>query len=262
MRVLTIDTATSAAAIGIVVDEVAVDAAPIRAAAAAQHVLSVVDALLASEGLGIADIDKIVVGRGPGSFTGQRIGLATAIGLAAPHDTELVGVGTATVLRAAAGPAAVAVIDARRGEVFAEGPGIELAAWSADALAARLTPGTTVVGDGAVRYRDAFSHCAVPADDSPLHVPSAAACAAGMVPAFIFISLAWVAAPECFMRSPPPKVEMATVNPIHKMNCVRPTNPTPKIFPIMSWKGFTDEMTTSTIRLTFSSITPRITCTP
>ena len=178
MRVLTIDTATSAAAIGIVVDEVAVDAAPIRAAAAAQHVLSVVDALLASEGLGIADIDKIVVGRGPGSFTGQRIGLATAIGLAAPHDTELVGVGTATVLRAAAGPAAVAVIDARRGEVFAEGPGIELAAWSADALAARLTPGTTVVGDGAVRYRDAFSHCAVPADDSPLHVPSAAACAA------------------------------------------------------------------------------------
>ena len=178
MRVLTIDTATSAAAIGIVVDEVAVDAAPVRETAAAQHVLAVVDALLTSNGLGIADIDTIIVGRGPGSFTGQRIGLATAIGLASPHDTALVGVGTATVLRAAAGPSTVAVIDARRGEVFAEGPGFELAAWSADALAAQLAPGTMVVGDGAVRYREEFSHCEVPADDSPLHVPSAAACAA------------------------------------------------------------------------------------
>jgi tRNA threonylcarbamoyladenosine biosynthesis protein TsaB len=177
VRVLTIDTATSAAAIGFVCDGVATDAAPIRDAAAAQHVLSAIDALLAAQGLVIADVDRIVVGRGPGSFTGQRIGLATAAGLAAPCATELVGVTTTSTLRHAAGPGAVAVIDARRGEVFAEGPGIELAACSAEELAARLPPGTLVVGDGAVRYRETFAACHVPPDESPLHVPSAAAAA-------------------------------------------------------------------------------------
>lgn len=177
MRVLTIDTATSAAAIGIVIDGIAFDAAPIREVAAAQHVLSAVDATLGAHDLGIEQIDRIVVGRGPGSFTGQRIGLATAVGLAAPHATALVGVTTTAALRHAAGPASVAVIDARRGEIFTEGPGIELAACTAAALAPTLPAGTLVVGDGAVRYRDAFAHCDVPADDSPLHVPSAAACA-------------------------------------------------------------------------------------
>lgn len=177
MRVLTIDTATSAAAIGIVVDGFATDAAPVREAAAAQHVLSVVDATLREVGTTIDQVDRIVVGRGPGSFTGQRIGLATAIGLASPQDTELVGVTTTAVLRHAAGAESVAVIDARRGEVFAEGPGIALAAYTAEELAARLAPGALVVGDGAVRYRAAFTHCEVPADDSPLHVPSASAAA-------------------------------------------------------------------------------------
>jgi tRNA threonylcarbamoyladenosine biosynthesis protein TsaB len=178
VRVLTIDTATSTAAIGIVIDGVAIDATPIRETAAAQHVLTAVARTLDEAGLTIGQIDRIVVGRGPGSFTGQRIGLATAIGLAAPHATDLVGVTTTAVLREAAGAHAVAVIDARRGEVFAEGPGIELGACSADELAARLSPGTLLVGDGATRYREAFAACDVPPDDSGLHVPAAAAAAA------------------------------------------------------------------------------------
>lgn len=175
---LTIDTATSAAAIGVVIDGVAIDAAPIRESAAAQHVLMAVAGTLADAGLAIEQIDRIVVGRGPGSFTGQRIGLATAVGLAAPHATDLVGVTTTAVLREAAGPQAVAVIDARRGEVFAEGPGLELAACTAEQLATHLAPGTLLVGDGATRYRETFAACDVPPDDSALHVPSAAAAAA------------------------------------------------------------------------------------
>ena len=154
MRVLTIDTATTTAAIGLVVDGVAIDAPPIRAAAAAQHVLATVDATLSEHGITIDQIDQIIVGRGPGSFTGQRIGLATAVGLAAPHATDLVGVTTTTVLREAAGANAVAVIDARRGEVFAEGPDLALAACTAEELAARLAPGTLVVGDGARLQRE------------------------------------------------------------------------------------------------------------
>lgn len=175
MRVLTLDTATSAAAIGLVIDGVAVDAEPIRDAAAAQHVLTAIHATLQRAEIAIDEIDRIIVGRGPGSFTGQRIGLATAAGLAAPTAVDLIGVTTTAVLRQAAGAEAVAVIDARRGEVFAEGPGIPLTACTAEDLAARLAPGTRVIGDGAVRYREAFDRCDVPADDSPLHVPSAAA---------------------------------------------------------------------------------------
>ena len=178
MRVLTIDTATSVAAIGLVIDGNASEAPPVRSATAAQHVLASLDAILAANHLTIGDVDRIVVGRGPGSFTGQRIGLATAIGLAAPHATQLAGATTTAALRHAAGPDAVAMVDARRGEVFAEGPGIELSAYRPEDLVARLDAGTLLVGDGAVRYRDTFEHCTVPADDSALHVPAAAAMAA------------------------------------------------------------------------------------
>jgi tRNA threonylcarbamoyladenosine biosynthesis protein TsaB len=178
VRVLTIDTATSVAAIGLVMDGVAYDAPPVRSATAAQHVLALLDAALVAHHVTIADIDRIVVGRGPGSFTGQRIGLATAIGLAAPHATQLAGVATSTALRHAAGPDAVAIIDARRGEVFVEGPDIELGAYAPTDLAARLGADTLLVGDGAVRYRSTFEHCTVPADDSALHVPAASALAA------------------------------------------------------------------------------------
>ena len=178
MRVLTIDTATSVAAIGLVIDGDAFDAPPIRSATAAQHVLASVDAALAANNLTIGDVDRIVVGRGPGSFTGQRIGLATAIGLATPHATQLAGATTTAALRHAAGPDAVAMVDARRGEVFAEGPGMELSAYRPEDLVARLEAGLLLVGDGAVRYRAMFQHCTVPADDSALHVPAASALAA------------------------------------------------------------------------------------
>src|SRR4029078_7919398 len=67
----------------------------------------------------------------------------------------------------------VACVDARRGEVFCAGPGIEPQAIDPEALAALLPAGATVAGDGAVRYRDALSAAHVPPDDSPLHVPHA-----------------------------------------------------------------------------------------
>ena len=53
-------------------------------------------------------------------------------------------------------------------------------------------------------------------------------------------------------------IEMA----IHSRNCVSPTMAMPIILPIISWNGFTDDTITSTIRLVFSSTTPRITCDP
>jgi tRNA threonylcarbamoyladenosine biosynthesis protein TsaB len=74
------------------------------------------------------------------------------------------------------GGAVVAVIDARRGEVFAASPGaFEPVALAPAALAERLAPGTLAVGDGAVRFREELERAGavVPVDGSPLHRVSA-----------------------------------------------------------------------------------------
>jgi tRNA threonylcarbamoyladenosine biosynthesis protein TsaB len=126
-------------------------------------------------------VERIAVGLGPGGFTGLRIGIATARALAQARDLPLVGVSSLAALAAAVrGPdpltAVVAVIDARRGEVFAASPGaFEPVALSPAALAERIVPGSLAVGDGAVRFRGQLERAGatVPADDSPLHRVSA-----------------------------------------------------------------------------------------
>ncbi len=142
-------------------------------------------------------IDRIAVGVGPGGFTGLRIGIATARALAQARDLPLVGVSSLAALAAGVRPLesrplkgsvplsggdaggqtpVVAVIDARRGEVFAASPGVfEPVALAPEALAARIEPGSLAVGDGAVRFRAELERAGatVPADDSPLHRVSA-----------------------------------------------------------------------------------------
>jgi tRNA threonylcarbamoyladenosine biosynthesis protein TsaB len=123
-----------------------------------------------------AAIERIAVGVGPGGFTGLRIGIATARALAQARDLPLVGVSSLAALAAPHEPPVVAVIDARRGEVFAASPGrFEPVALAPAALAARIEPGSLAVGDGAVRFREELERAGavVPADGSPLHRVSA-----------------------------------------------------------------------------------------
>jgi tRNA threonylcarbamoyladenosine biosynthesis protein TsaB len=126
-------------------------------AARAGDLLVAVDELVDDPG----QIEGIVVGRGPGSFTSIRIGLAIARSLALTLDIPVAG--ASTLEGYASG---LAVIDARRGEVFAPGPVVcrpeELE-----------VDGATLVGDGALRYRAVFeaSGALVPADDDPVHLP-------------------------------------------------------------------------------------------
>jgi tRNA threonylcarbamoyladenosine biosynthesis protein TsaB len=129
----------------------------------ARLVLRAADALMRAAGIGPGDLDGVVVGTGPGSFTGVRIGLATARGLALGLDVPVAGVST---LHAFAGGRPV--IDARRGEVFTEGPSV---ARPEDVE----VEGRWLVGDGAVRYRDLFvaRGAEIPPDDDPLHLPAA-----------------------------------------------------------------------------------------
>jgi tRNA threonylcarbamoyl adenosine modification protein YeaZ len=108
-----------------------------------------------------SQIESIVVGRGPGSFTSIRIGLAMARLLGSTLGVPVRGGST---LDAFAG--GMPVLDARRGEVFAPGPTV-CAPGELDVA------GRTLVGDGAIRYRELFERAGatIPPDDDPAHLP-------------------------------------------------------------------------------------------
>lgn len=83
-------------------------------------VYGAVDALLAEAGWKLADIDAFAAASGPGSFTGIRVGLATAKALAEALGKAVIPVTTLEALAfAAPGDLRAPVLDARRGEVFA-----------------------------------------------------------------------------------------------------------------------------------------------
>ena len=102
---------------------------------------------------------------GPGSFTSIRIGLATARGLALALDVPVAGVST---LHAFAG--GQPVIDARRGEVFTDGPTVV----RPEELDVAGTAGSSATAPCATATLFEAAGAEVPPDDDPAHLPSRA----------------------------------------------------------------------------------------
>jgi tRNA threonylcarbamoyladenosine biosynthesis protein TsaB len=125
-------------------------------------------------------VERLCVGVGPGGFTGLRLGIATARALAQALDLPVVPVSSLDALAAGHTGAVAALIDARRGEVFAavyeDGRRVrEPVAIAPGTIARELAPGTLAVGDGAVRFREELERAgmAVPAGGSDAHRVSA-----------------------------------------------------------------------------------------
>jgi tRNA threonylcarbamoyladenosine biosynthesis protein TsaB len=164
---LAFDTATSAATAALVRDGTVLGERVSRAVS----VLEDADELLREAGAQQRDLTGLVVGTGPGSFTGLRLGLAAARGLAFALDLPAAGVSTLRAL-AAGSPGALPVIDAGRREVFVlDGP--EPSVRKPQEL--DLEPGTLCVGDGALRYRAVLESAGaeIPPDDDERHLPRA-----------------------------------------------------------------------------------------
>jgi tRNA threonylcarbamoyladenosine biosynthesis protein TsaB len=165
MLILAFDTATDVATSALVDDGEVLGERASRAAT----LLEDVDALLRQAGAHTRELGALAVGTGPGSFTGVRVGLATARGLALALGVPVAGVSTLDALAAGA-PGALPVIDARRGEVFV-----------LDAEPRVLQPGEVeargklCVGSGAVRYRALLEAAGaeIPPDGDERHLPRA-----------------------------------------------------------------------------------------
>lgn len=206
MRVLAFDTATASTTVALIdfsagLELEARDDPPAgERPRHATRLLRLIAETLERAGGGWDAVDRIAVGVGPGTFTGLRIGVATARALTQSRGIPLIGVGTLRSLALNAGtvdqgpaPGAVlAVLDARRGEAFAAAwalagdagarvlaePLLEPSALAPEALAERVEafgPPPLAIGSGAIEFRAALERAGAiaPSDDSQLHRVSA-----------------------------------------------------------------------------------------
>lgn len=167
-RILAIDTATEACSAALWQDGQLLSRYQVAPRGHTELILPMVAELLAEAELSLSQLDAIAFGRGPGSFTGVRITLGVAQGLAFGADLPLLGVSNLQALaqgahRVCGATSALAAIDARMGEIYVGGFALmadlmvnnepEQVIMPRDWLAASEQPHWSVgVGSGLVTY--------------------------------------------------------------------------------------------------------------
>ena len=171
-RILSIETSTSICSVALHERGALLALAEIKEPGGhAEKLLQLVDEVFEKAGLSFADLDAVAVSQGPGSYTGLRIGVSTAKGIAYGLDIPLIGINTMQAMAAsqavARGEYVVAVLDARRKEVYTQTFGdtleeitsIEALILEEGVFASVLEKGKVYfVGDGAEKVKDEIQH--------------------------------------------------------------------------------------------------------
>ncbi len=123
MKFLALDTSTEACSVALALDGQILALDEVCPQQHSKRILPMVQQLLADAGVSLNQLDGIIFGRGPGSFTGVRIGVSVAQGLAFGADLPVFGVSTLAAMAQAAAvqqnaTEVIAAIDARMAEVY------------------------------------------------------------------------------------------------------------------------------------------------
>jgi tRNA threonylcarbamoyladenosine biosynthesis protein TsaB len=171
-RILSIETSTSICSVAIHERGELRTVAEIKEPGAhAEKLLDLVDAVMKQAELRMSDLDAVAVSQGPGSYTGLRIGVSTAKGIAYALEIPLIGINTLQAMAASQlinqGEFVVAVLDARRKEVYTQTFGdslqqitsIEAVILEEGVFASVLEKGKVYfVGDGVEKVQEEVQH--------------------------------------------------------------------------------------------------------
>ena len=119
MRILAVDTATEACSAALLCRDEIIERYRLDPRGHSRRLMPMIESLLAEAGVARADLDGIAYDRGPGSFTGIRIGAGVAQGLALGLNRPLLGLSSLmTLAEEVKGDEVLPAIDARMGEVY------------------------------------------------------------------------------------------------------------------------------------------------
>ncbi|CFR13478.1 tRNA (adenosine(37)-N6)-threonylcarbamoyltransferase complex dimerization subunit type 1 TsaB [Yersinia kristensenii] len=190
-RILAIDTATEACSVALWNNGEVQALFELCPREHTQRILPMVQQVLAESGLSLQQLDALAFGRGPGSFTGVRIGIGIGQGLALGADLPMIGVSTLQTMaqgafRLTGSSRVLAAIDARMGEVYwGEFERNDQGQWLGEASEAVMTPAQALehaqslsgtwatVGTGWQAYPDLISGSSVMLTDGEITLPHA-----------------------------------------------------------------------------------------
>jgi tRNA threonylcarbamoyladenosine biosynthesis protein TsaB len=123
VKILALDTATENCSVALLVNDKVIVRSEVAPRDHTKKVLPMVDEVLQEAGVKLTDLDALAFGRGPGSFTGVRIGIGIAQGLAFGADLPMIGVSTLEAMaqgsyRKHGAEQVACAIDARMSEVY------------------------------------------------------------------------------------------------------------------------------------------------